>query len=190
MLRSLWRILEGLIRFSEGHDVSIICHFASLLWLKFIRGPVCTRPVLLVFDISGLVNPQFSITAVWASAPQVVGPFPPSKEFASTVHNQVHQQKIGAKETTQNIVEIPTVQVNALEIPEVQIVERIQEQIVVIIKVGPQERVQQRTVGQIGDVPVPQIQEQIEEVVTVNPKERSAWCARSEIYHKREYHFV
>ena len=32
-----------------------------------------------------------------------------------------------------------------LEIPEVQIVEKIQEQIVVIIKVGPQERVQ-RTV--------------------------------------------
>ena len=82
----------------------------------------------------------------------------PSKEFARPV-----------KETTQNILEIPTVQVIALGIPHVWIVERIQEQIVVIIKVGPQERVQQRTVEQIGDVPVPQIQEQIEEVVRVIP---------------------
>ena len=63
-------------------------------------------------------------------------------------------------------MEIPTVQLIVLELPEVQIVERIQEQTVVIIKVGPQERVQQRTVEQIWDVPVPQIQEQIEEVVT------------------------
>ena len=42
----------------------------------------------------------------------------------------------------------------------------------VVIEVGPQERVQQRTVEQIGNVPVPQIQEQIEEVVVVIPKER------------------
>ena len=85
------------------------------------------------------------------------------------MYNQVHQQQIGAKETTKNTVEIPTVHVSALEIPEVQIVERIQEQIVVIIEVGPQEPVQQRTVEQIGDVPVPQIQEQNEEVVIVIP---------------------
>ena len=64
-------------------------------------------------------------------APQVIGLFPPSKESATPVYNQVHQQQIGAKETTQNMVEIPTVQVIALEIPGVQIVERIQEQIVV-----------------------------------------------------------
>ena len=41
-------------------------------------------------------------------------------------------------------------QLIVLETPEVQIVERIQELIVVINKVGPQERVQQRTVEQIG----------------------------------------
>ena len=51
-------------------------------------------------------------------------------------YNQVHHQQIGAKETTQNIVEIHIVQVIALEIPEFQIVERIQQQIVVIIKVS------------------------------------------------------
>ena len=69
VLRSLRGILEGLTWFSEGNDVFIICHSASLLWLKFLGGLVCTHPVLLVFDISGLVNPQFSITAEWASAP-------------------------------------------------------------------------------------------------------------------------
>ena len=93
---------------------------------QFLRGLVCTHAVLMVFDTSGLVNPQFSITAVWASAPQVIGLIPPSKEFATPVYNQVHQQQIGAKETTQNKVEIPTVQVIALEIPDVQIVERIE----------------------------------------------------------------
>ena len=77
-------------------------------------------------------------------------------------------------------MEIPTVQVVVLELPEVQIVERIQEQTVVIIKVGPQERVQQRTVERVCDVPVPQINE---EVVVVIPKERFSWCASSEIYH-------
>ena len=66
------------------------------------------------------------------------------------MYNQIHQQSIGAEETTQNIVEITIVLVIVLEIPEVHIVERIQEQIVVIIKVGSQERVQQRTIGQIG----------------------------------------
>ena len=57
------------------------------------------------------------------------------------MNNQVHPQQIGAEETTQNIVEIPTVDVIVLEIPEVQIVERIQEHFVEIIKVGLQERV-------------------------------------------------
>ena len=55
---------------------------------------------------------------------------------------------------------------------------------------GPQERVQQRTVEQIGNVPVLQIQEQVEEVVIVIPQERFSWCASPEIHHKREYHFV
>ena len=108
-------------RVSEGFVDIIICHSASLLWLKFLRGPVCTRPVLLVFNVTGLMKPHFSITVVWASAPQVIGSFPPSKEFATPVYNQVHQQQIGAEETTQTIVEISIVQVIVLEIPEVQI---------------------------------------------------------------------
>ena len=50
-------------------------------------------------------------------------------------------------ETTQNIVDVPTVQEQVIVqgIPEVQVVERIQEQIVESI---PLERVQQRTVEQ------------------------------------------
>ena len=49
------------------------------------------------FDIPGLVNPQFSITPVEASAPQVVGSL-----FDAPVYNQIHQEHIG--ETTQNTV--------------------------------------------------------------------------------------
>ena len=83
-------------------------------------------------DIAGLVKPQFSITAVEASAPKVIGSLPPLEEFAAPVYNQVHQEQIVAGETTQNTVEIPTVQEQVIvqEIPEVQVVERIQEQIV------------------------------------------------------------
>ena len=104
MLRDLQGHMERVTWISDGFVDFIICHSASIVWLEFLRGPVCTHPVLLVFD---MVNPQYSITAVWASAPQVIGSFPPSKEFATPVYNQVHQQQIGAEETTQNIVEIP-----------------------------------------------------------------------------------
>ena len=49
---------EGLTWISEGYHDFIICHSASLLWLKFLRGPVCTHLVFLFFDVNGLVNPQ------------------------------------------------------------------------------------------------------------------------------------
>ena len=39
--------------------------------------PVVERIEQQNVDIAGLVNPQFSNTAVEASAPQVVGPLPP-----------------------------------------------------------------------------------------------------------------
>ena len=65
---------------------------------------------------------------------------------------------------------------------------RIQEQSVEITKEDPQERVQQHTVEQIGDVPVLQTQEQIAEVVIVIPQEHLSWCSSSETLHKREYH--
>ena len=51
------------------------------------------------FDISGLVNPQFSISVVEASAPQVVGSLPPFEEFGAPVYNQIHQEQIVAGET-------------------------------------------------------------------------------------------
>ena len=84
-------------------------------------------------DITCLVNPQFSITAVEASAPQVVGSsLPPFEKFAVPVYNQVHQEQIVAGETTQNIVEFPAVQEQVIfqEISQVPIVEWIPEQIV------------------------------------------------------------
>ena len=53
-------------------------------------------------DIVGLVNPQFSITAVEASAPQVVGSLPSYEEFDPPMYNQVHQEQIVAGELCKN----------------------------------------------------------------------------------------
>ena len=56
-----------------------------------------------------------------------------------------------------NVVVTPTVLEELImeDIPEVQVVERIQEQNLVARKTIPQERGQQRTVEQIANVPVP-----------------------------------
>ena len=99
--------------------------------------------------VTGLVNPHFSTSAV--EVPQVAVSFPLSDDFAAPMYNQVHQEQI-----------VATVQPHAIvqKIPEVPVVERIQEQIVEPIEVLPQERVQLHTAIQIVHVPVPQIQEQ------------------------------
>ena len=148
--------------------------FKEALYVR-IRSSCClTLPVWRVHNLS--------IAGVKVSAPQVIGSLPHPKEFVAPVYNQVHQEQIVAEETTQNIVEISTLQVIVLEIPEVQFVVRIQEQSVEITKItkeDPQERVQQHTVEQIG--PVPQTQEQIAEVVMVIPQEQLSWCSSSEI---------
>ena len=63
-----------------------------------------------------------------------------------------HQEQLVVGETSQNIEDIPTVQDQMIvqEIPEVQIVERIQEQIVKTIKLFHMvERVQQRIVNSV-----------------------------------------
>ena len=41
-------------------------------------------------DMTGLVNPQFSSTAVEPFPPNVVGPLPPMEEFTEAVYSQVH----------------------------------------------------------------------------------------------------
>ena len=81
-----------------------------------------------------------------ASASQVTGS-PRLDELDAAVCHRVRQEQFARGETTQKIVDVPTVQEQAIVqgIPEVQIVERIQEQIVESI---PLERVQQRTVEQ------------------------------------------
>ena len=88
-------------------------------------------------DITGFASPQFSNTAVKASAPQVIGSLPPFEEFTAPVYNQIHQEHVVAGETTPNIVEIPVVQVPT--------VDWIPGQIVETIGVLPHERVQQHT---------------------------------------------
>ena len=63
-----------------------------------------------------------------ASAPEVVGSLPPLEEFDAPMYNQNHQELRRPK----NIVENPAVQEQVIvqEVPQVSIVERIQEQIV------------------------------------------------------------
>ena len=80
-------------------------------------------------DITGLMSLQFSSTAVEASAPQVVVSLPPFEEFTEPVYNHVHQEQIVTGEITLNIVEHPAVQeqLTVQEIPQVSVVERIQE---------------------------------------------------------------
>ena len=82
-----------------------------------------------------------------ASASQVIGSLPRLDESDAAVYHQDCQEQIAAGETTQNKVDIPTVQEQVIlpENPEDQFVERIQEQIVETI---PLERAQQRTVEQ------------------------------------------
>ena len=91
-------------------------------------------------DMTGLVKPLFSITGVEVSAPQAVGSFSPLEEFDAPVYNQIHQELIVAGETTQNTFENRAVQEQVIvqeipQTPQVQIVERIQEQIVELIDV-------------------------------------------------------
>ena len=77
-------------------------------------------------DITDLVSPS---TAVETSAPQVIGSLPPVEEFTEPGYNQVHQEQIVTGEITLSIVEHPAVQeqVTVQEIPQVSVVERIQE---------------------------------------------------------------
>ena len=72
-------------------------------------------------DMTGLVCPQFSSTAVEPFAPHVVDSLHLLEEFTEPVYNQVHQEQIAAGETTENIAEIPVVQEQVIvqEIPDV-----------------------------------------------------------------------
>ena len=67
-----------------------------------------------IVDITGLVNPQFSSTAVETCVPQVFVLLPPFEEFSAPVYNQVHQEQIVAGEMTLNIVANPAVQVQVI----------------------------------------------------------------------------
>ena len=66
------------------------------------------------------MNPQFSFTAVEASAPQVAGSLPPFEELDAPVYDQIHQEQSVAGETTQNTFQNPAVQEQVMfqEIPQ------------------------------------------------------------------------
>ena len=85
-----------------------------------------------------------------ASVSQVTGSLPRLDESDAPVYHQVRQEQIAAGETTQNMVDIQTVQEQVIVqgIPEVQVVKLVQKQIVEAIEVNPLERVQQRAVEQ------------------------------------------
>ena len=93
-------------------------------------------------------------------------------------------------------------QVIVQENSELQVMERIHEQIVETTKEVPQERVQQRTVEQVVHVPIPQIQEQeipqvvdriqeqIDEPIEVPPQEHvQALSVLENVLHDRQHRF-
>ena len=89
-----------------------------------------------VKQIAPVSVPQIQEQVIVQKIPQVVDSFPPLAEFVASMHNQVLQEQI-----------VATIQphIRFQEIPEVQFVGRIQEQIVETIKVVSQERATQRT---------------------------------------------
>merc|ERR1719480_746057 len=79
-------------------------------------------------DLTGLTNPSFAMGTREVGAPVLVGALPGFEEMAGAVVTAVPQQQVVAGTTTKNVVEIPTVQEHVMvqEIPEVQVVERVQ----------------------------------------------------------------
>ena len=116
--------------------------------------------------VTGLMNPQFSTSAV--EALQVVDSFPLLEDVAAREYNQVHQEQIVADSTAAWFF--------SKKFPEVQVVERIQEQIVEPIEVLPQERVQLHTAIHIMHMPVPQIQEETEGEPLPSEAKSSVYC--------------
>ena len=72
--------------------------------------PACTTTTDDNLDMTGLVYPQFSSTAVESFPPHPVGSLPPLEEFTEPVYSPVHQEQIVAGEMTQNIIENSAVQ--------------------------------------------------------------------------------
>ena len=122
--------------------------------------------------VPDLVNPQISTTSV--EIPQVVGSFPLSEDFAAPVYNQVHQEQNVARVQLQVIVQ---------EIPQLPVVEWIQEQIVETIEVSPQEQIE----VQIGDIPVPQ-KPLIAEMTTLNTSSTSTSSSSTSTSSDRRLH--
>ena len=60
-------------------------------------------------DVTSLVYPQFSSTAVEGSASQVVGSLSLGEVFAAPVFHQVHQEQLAGGDTTENISIFPVV---------------------------------------------------------------------------------
>ena len=161
-------------------------------------APVTTRFTLSV-DTTAFVKSQFSITAVEASASQVVDSFPCVNESALHVYNLVHQEQITAEQesvervqqhTIEQIVHVPSPQIHQQMMGNVQVIprqlfpERLEEQIVDIlvppfveeiaevVQFIPLERFLQRTVEQIVGAPVPQVVEEqlVAEETIQNPR--------------------
>ena len=58
-------------------------------------------------DVTGMVHPQFSSTAVEGSASQVVGSLPLGEVFAAAVFNQVHQEQLAGGEAFSRVAHSP-----------------------------------------------------------------------------------
>ena len=113
-LRSMWRHEQLSVRLAVATAThhSWKSHAVVGTQTEYV-APACTSATVTTgvnLDVSGLVSPLFSRTAVEGSASQVVDPLPPAEEFSEPVCNQVHRERFAAGETVENLVDIPVVQ--------------------------------------------------------------------------------
>ena len=117
-LRSIWRHEQLSVRMAVATAThhSWKSHAEVGTQTEYV-APACTSATVtsgVNLDVSGLVGPLFSRTAVEGSASQVVDPLPPAKQFSEPVCNQVRRERFAAGETAENLVEIPVVQEQAI----------------------------------------------------------------------------
>ena len=107
--------------------------------------------------VTSLISPQISFTAV--EAPQVVGSFPLSEDFAAPMYNHVHQEKSLQQYSRKLFFR---------KFFSFRLLSGFRNKIVETIEVFPQEQIE----GQIGYIPVPQ-EQLIAEVTTLNTSSTS-----------------
>ena len=101
-LRSMWRHEQHSVRMAVATAThhSWKSHAVVGTQTEYV-GPACTTATITTgvnLDVTGVVHPHFSSSAVDGSASQVVGLLPLGDVFVAPVFNQVHQEQLAGGE--------------------------------------------------------------------------------------------